>query len=90
MRHMDPYSYSAGISDRWTEFALCNDFEYRIEAKGGYYQFMAGETLRSMSQSGFFGRLVLLPSMLYFLQKKECDSSVNTLTNQYLVVARKK
>lgn len=90
MRHMDPYFYSAGLSDRWVEFALGNNFEYRVEANGGYYKFMAGETLRSMSQSGFFGRLVLFPSLIYFFQKKENDYSSNTLTNQYLVVARKK
>lgn len=90
MRHMDPYFYSAGLSDRWVEFALAQSFDYHIEAWGGYYQFMAGETLRTMSQSGFWGRIALLPSLIYFFNKKESPYSSNTLTNQYLVVARKR
>ena len=90
LRHMDPFFFYSGFSDRWiTKILVDCGFDAKTYAHGGYYTFMLGETLRAMAMANFWTRIVIFPSLLYYWIKKENQQSLNTLTNQYLVTAVK-
>lgn len=91
LRHMDPYFFYSGFSDRWYE-ALLPEHGFRIqsiEPVGDYYLWIAVEIFRSMKSGGFFAKLALLPSFLYFFHRKRSEASVNTLCMGYHVLAVK-
>ena len=91
LRHMDPYFFYSGFSDRWYEKFL-NDFGFdivSIEPVGDYYSWMATEIARSIRYKPLSG-LLLLPAFLYFFLKKPTKTSIDTLCEGYHVVAKKR
>jgi len=94
LRHMDPYFFSSGYSDRYLEFFLdkYNFTNYKIISYGSYYKWMMVEIYRTMGINGLFAKLFLLPAMcFYYLKQKYNDQvAVNTLCFGYFVVAEKK
>lgn len=92
LRHMDPYFFSTGFTDRWLETIL-NQYGFDIltcDPVGDYYSWMAVETFRAMRSHSLFAATLLLPSFLYFLSKKPSELSRSTLCEGYHVVARKR
>lgn len=92
LRHMDPYFFSSGFSDRWLETILNEQgFEILIcDPVGDYYSWMSVEIFRTLRSHSLFCFFSLLPSFLYFLFKKPTDVSINTLCEGYHVVAQKR
>jgi SAM-dependent methyltransferase len=92
LRHMDPYFFYTGFSDRWFEKIL-GDHGMEIVALrsvGDYYSWMAVEIARTGAHHSFLAKLALAPAFLYYHLKRKTDASVNTLCIGYHVVARKK
>jgi len=89
LRHMDPYFFYSGFSDRWYEkFLPENDFSIlSIEPVGDYYSWLAVEMARAGVYHGLGAKALLLPAFLYFYMKKKTPVSVNTLCMGYHVVA---
>ncbi|MDA9819214.1 methyltransferase domain-containing protein [Methylophilaceae bacterium] len=92
LRHMDPYFFYTGFSDRWYENILKeNNFKIiEIIPVGDYNRYMLSEIYRTIRRENFFISLFLLPSLLYFLFKKPNTLSINSLCMGYHVVAIKK
>lgn len=92
LRHMDPFFFYTGFSDRWFEKVLSdNNMEITLcRTIGDYYSWMAIEVARTAANHSVFSKLALLPAFLYFMCKKKTVTSVNTLCIGYHVVARKK
>lgn len=92
LRHMDPYFFYTGFSDRWYEKFL-NDSGFKLEsivAVGDYYQWLAVELARTAAVGSIFTKLTLAPAFLFYYLKNKTDISVNTLCMGYHVVAIKK
>ena len=91
LRHMDPYFFYTGFSDRWYEKFLCeNGLKLQsIKPVGDYYSFLALETARTATSHSFFAKLVLTPAFLYFYNKKKTAASVDTLCMGYHILATK-
>jgi hypothetical protein len=88
---MDPYFFYTGFSDRWLErFSEENDLDSEIHQIGDYYEFMAGETFRVMASSGLLVNLLLFPSFIYYFTRAQTEASKNSLTNNYILVAKKR
>lgn len=91
LRHQDPYFFSSGYSDHFLTYWLDKSgfSNYTIAAQGDYFQWMACELYRTFRRSGIFGKLIILPSLLYFLilQLRPTTSSKATLCKGYHVVA---
>lgn len=90
LRHMDPYFYSSGFSDRWFDEILTkNGLKIlTIEPVGDYFRWMAVEIFRSIrfaKLSAFF----LTPALIYFSLRRKTQLSVDTLCMGYHVVAIK-
>ena len=92
LRHMDPYFFYSGFSDRWFEKLLGdNGFSIeRLEAVGDYYRWLAVETARTAATHSVFAKIALLPSFLYFYNKAKTNLSTDTLCMGYHVLAKKK
>lgn len=92
LRHLDPYFYYSGFSDRWLSAILNeNGFEIeKLEAVGDYYSWLKVEMARTALTHGWLAKLVLLPAFFYFRFKKPTEASVNTLCEGYHIIARKK
>lgn len=90
LRHMDPYWFYTGFSDRWIESVLPNEgFEVQdVETIGDYYRWIAVEISRSCSKKPLVAPL-LMPAFAYFISRKPDKESVNSLCFGYHVVARK-
>jgi len=91
LRHMDPFYYSSGFSDRWYEHVLPM-FQFEIESispVGDYYRWMAVEIFRTFKIHKF-ASLILLPTFFYYIFKRKTHISENTLCMGYHVVAVKK
>ena len=91
LRHMDPFFYYAGFSDRFFEKVLA-DHGLRIETLkpvGDYYAWVATELMRTAAAHSFFAKLVLAPAFAYYLFKKPTEASVNTLCFGYHIVAER-
>ena len=92
LRHMDPYFFYSGFSDRWYEKFL-NEYGFKVEsivAVGDYYQWLAVELARTAAISSIFAKLILAPAFLFYYFKNKTEISVNTLCMGYHVVAIKK
>ena len=92
LRHMDPFYFFSGFSDRW----LCRILDEmgldvcEIEPVGHYYRWMAVEVARTISRAGALSKLLLLPALAYFSFKKRTKASISTLCFGYHVVAKKR
>ncbi len=91
LRHMDPYFYSSGYSDRWYEeiFSRNGLIAEKIEMVGDYYKWMAIECARSMRMPGIFNKLLVLPAFIYYYSKRPTQESRSTLCLGYHTVSTK-
>lgn len=91
LRHMDPYFFYAGFSDRFFERVLPEQglaIEL-LEAVGDYYKWLLVEMARTGHSHSVFAKLMLAPAFLYYLLKRPTERSTNTLCIGYHVRARK-
>ena len=93
LRHMDPFYFSSGYSDRYIKFFL-EKFGFskiNIEPVGDYYKWIMVEIYRTARINGLFASLILMPSFIYyfFKQRNASDISINTLCMGYHVTAIK-
>ena len=91
LRHMDPYFFYGGFSDRWFEKILTkNGFEIlSIKPIGDYYSWLGVEMARSAMSSNILVKIILFPAFLYFFTRKKTQISIDTLCMGYHVVAKK-
>lgn len=92
LRHMDPYFFYSGFSDRYYETIL-NSNKLRIKeltAVGDYFSWLAVEMYRTMKQFPFSAPIFLLPAFVYFffIAKKD-KNSIESLCMGYHVLAIK-
>jgi len=92
LRHMDPYFFYTGFSDRWYEkFLDENGFVIEeINSVGDYYSWLGVEMLRTAKSHSLFAKIFLFPAFLYYFSKHKTETSVSTLCMGYHVKARKK
>ena len=92
LRHMDPYFFYSGFSDRWFEKILDEaGFEIVfIESVGDYYSWIWVELVRTAVSHSILAKIILLPSIIYYMLKKKTELSESTLCMGYHVVAVKK
>lgn len=92
LRHMDPYYYYSGFSDRWLEYFLSeNNFSIkRLDTVGDYNRWMALESAKTFMRAGIIGKLISFLSFAYFYSKKPTEESANTLCIGYHLVAEKR
>ncbi|HXQ42067.1 MAG TPA: class I SAM-dependent methyltransferase [Candidatus Udaeobacter sp.] len=92
LRHMDPYFFYSGFSDRWFERFLPElGFDIGIlEPVGDYYSWMAVEVNRTSDSHSFLAKMILAPAFFYYAFKRKTKRSVDTLCTGYHVVARKR
>lgn len=91
LRHMDPYFFYSGFSDRWHEKFL-NEHGLEllsIEPVGDYYSWLGVEMARTAMANSLFAKIILFPAFVYYFSKKSTIESVNTLCMGYHIVARK-
>jgi SAM-dependent methyltransferase len=91
LRHMDPYFYYSGFSDRWYDRILNkNNFILKeIIAVGDYYSWMSVEIARTAMTHSLFTKILLFPAFLFYYNMKKTEVSVSTLCGGYHVVAIK-
>jgi len=91
LRHMDPFYYYSGFSDRWYEKILPeNGLKIdKMIAVGDYYSWMRAEVGRSMLTANFFEAVVLYPAFLLFSLKNKTPVSAATLCEGYHIIATK-
>ena len=92
LRHMDPYFFYSGFSDRWYEKILKdNNFEIEsIEAVGDYYSWLSVEVVRTAMAHSFFAKIILTPAFIYYYNKTKTQTSIDTLCMGYNILANKK
>ncbi|MDA9334061.1 class I SAM-dependent methyltransferase [Actinomycetota bacterium] len=92
LRHMDPYFFTSGFSDRWFERILEESgFEVReISPVGDYYSWLAVEMARTGGRHSWLAKAVLAPAFAYFKLKKPTAESIDTMCMGYHVLAIKK
>jgi SAM-dependent methyltransferase len=91
LRHMDPYFFYSGFSDRWYEKVL-TEHGLKIESitpVGDYNSWLAVELARTFSTHSLFAKILLLPAFLFYLSRKKTALSVDTLCMGYHVIASK-
>lgn len=91
LRHMDPYFFYSGFSNRYLEkFLTESGFEITLlEPVGDYYSWLAAETARTMNNHGVIAKVALLPALAWYMRRPKTAASVNTLCMGYHVVARR-
>ena len=91
LRHMDPYYFYSGFSDRYYEHILTNlAFDnIKIVPNGGYYSWFSSEIWRHLRDFGIIRSIPLIPAFIYFLLKTETKESIDTLCFGYHVSAVK-
>lgn len=92
IRHMDPYFFYTGFSDRWYQKLLPDNgfFIERLEAQGDYYSWLSVELWRTATTHSILAKLLLAPAFVYFFCKEKTTGSVDTLAGGYHVIARKR
>jgi SAM-dependent methyltransferase len=90
LRHMDPYFFSSGYSDRFYDFHLDRiGLEIiSMDPVGHYYRWISVEILRTIREHKFFGFL-LIPALIFYSSKKTSEKAVDTLCMGYHITARK-
>jgi SAM-dependent methyltransferase len=91
LRHMDPYYFFSGFSDRYLEKTL-SDYSFtkiHINAVGSYHQWLMVEAFRCMRHEGLLAMMLLMPAMLYHYirQQRATQKEINTLCFGYHVTA---
>lgn len=92
LRHMDPYFFYSGFSDRWYEkFLEDNGFDIQeITPVGDYYSWLGVEMARTGLAHSIVAKVMLFPAFLYFFSKKKTKISIDTLCMGYHVLAKKR
>ena len=94
LRHMDPYFFYSGFSDRYLELVLKNNgfVEIAIEPVGSYHNWLMVEEARCMRHQGFMAMLFLLPAFAYHYMRQRNPGlkEIYTLCSGYHVTAVKK
>jgi len=90
-RHMDPYFFYPGFSDRWFEKILKeNGFAIqKMEAVGDYYRWLSIAIARTARAQSFIAKIILFPAFIYYYNKKKTSGSVDALCIGYHIVAEK-
>jgi SAM-dependent methyltransferase len=91
LRHMDPYYFYSGFSNRWYQEIL-SKFGFkieRLEQAGDYYSWMRGESAKTMIKAGMLAAILLFPSFMYYSLKKRTAESLATLCEGYHIIAIK-
>ena len=93
LRHMDPYFYFAGFSDRYLSFLLKEHGfqDVVITPVGSYHAWLMVEEARSIRSEGILALMALFPAFLYHYlrQRHPSQKEVNTLCFGYHVTAVK-
>ena len=91
LRHMDPYYFYSGFSDRWYEKILVeNGFKIvSIDQVGDHYRWVSTELLRTMLSHSFLSKILLLPAFIFYYSRNENASSLNSLCYGYHIIAEK-
>jgi SAM-dependent methyltransferase len=91
LRHMDPYFFYSGFSDRFYEKFLNENSlkQLSITPVGDYYSWMAIQIASSASAHSILTKLLLLPSFFYYYGKKKTQNSIDALCLGYHIVAKK-
>jgi 2-polyprenyl-3-methyl-5-hydroxy-6-metoxy-1,4-benzoquinol methylase len=91
LRHMDPFFFSSGFSDRWYEKILPNNgLDIKtIKPIGDYFQWLAVEMFRTI-RTNRFSFIFIFPAFVFFAFKKATHISQNTLCFGYHVLAVKR
>ena len=91
LRHMDPYFFYTGFSDRWYEkFLHDNGFKIiEIKPVGDYYSWLGVEMARTLRAHSLLAKILLMPAFIYFFSKKKTKKSIDTLCMGYHVLAKK-
>ncbi|CEZ19794.1 putative Methyltransferase type 11 [Candidatus Methylopumilus planktonicus] len=91
LRHMDPYFFYTGFTDRFYEKILGeNNFSIKkMEPVGDYYSWMSVEVARTAISNSILAKLILFPTFLYYAMKRKTPVSVNSLCMGYHIVAIK-
>jgi len=91
LRHMDPYFFYTGFTDRWFEKVLSeNGFVIDVlQPVGDYYSWLAVELARTARSASFLSKFLLAPAFIYYLLKKKTELSTNTMCMGYHCVATK-
>jgi SAM-dependent methyltransferase len=89
LRHMDPYYFFSGFSNRFLEkFLVESGFRIDgIEAVGDYYSWIATEIARTMKNHGIAAKFLLGPALSWYMAKPATTASKNTLCMGYHVTA---
>lgn len=90
LRHMDPYFFTSGFSDRWFEKILPENHLsiHSLDPVGDYYSWIKVELLRTIAQKRF-SSFLLFPALLWFKVQQHTKESIATLCMGYHLVARK-
>ena len=91
LRHMDPYFFYTGFTDRFYEKILTeNNFSIKkIEPVGDYYSWLSVEVARTAISNSLFAKIILFPTFLYYVMKRKTPVSINSLCMGYHIVAIK-
>lgn len=91
LRHMDPYYYYSGFSDRYLHEILTENYftNISISASGSYHGWLMVEDARCMRNEGLLALITLWSAFLYHYlkQKRPSKKDVNTLCFGYHVKA---
>lgn len=92
LRHMDPYYFYSGFSNRWFEEMLPkNGFKIdKIIPNGDYYTWMRAEVGRTITRVNLLTKFFLFPAFVYFSLKNKTAESTATLCEGYHILATKK
>ena len=91
LRHMDPYFFYSGFSDRWHQkFLKENGFEVlEITPVGDYYSWLGVEMARTAMAHNLLTKIILFPAFVYYFSKQKTETSISTLCMGYHIKARK-
>jgi SAM-dependent methyltransferase len=93
LRHMDPFFYFSGFSDRYLDLVLrqCGFDNIQIEPVGSYHEWLMVETFRSMRNGWGLAWVCLFPGFVfhYIKQRNPEATAINTLCSGYHVTAKK-
>lgn len=93
LRHMDPYYYYTGFSDRYFEAILVQKgfTDIEVQPVGSYHRWLFVEVARCMRHEAPWAAWILWPSLIYHYvkQKRPTCRQVNSLCLGYHVLAKK-